>query len=204
MTICITPKIVAETSWLMVLKVKQLMADSTPCQIISLLGVTVMIKRGDLNHPVVQGNKLWKLKYNLHAANQQGSDTLITFGGAYSYHLLATAFAAQKAGFQSVGVVRGDELKDNQAVWSETLHRCQQMGMQLEFVNRADYRLKQHSRPVKQLLVTYPKASLIPEGGSNHLAVGGVVDMVTELAQQVQFEPTHYSARWGLVVPWPA
>ncbi len=167
------------------------MAETTPCQHIDVLGVAVVVKRGDMNHPVVQGNKLWKLKYNLQAAKQQGADTLITFGGAYSNHLLATAYAAKEAGFKSIGVVRGDELQNNQAVWSETLHQCQQFGMQLLFVNRRDYRLKQHSQAVQQLLSDLPKACLIPEGGSNQLALGGVVDMVSDMAQQLQQEPTH-------------
>ncbi len=85
----------------------------TPCQSIQLAGVDVLVKRDDLNHAIVQGNKLRKLKYNLLEAKRQGAETLITFGGAYSNHLLATAFAAQACGFKALGVVRGHELADD-------------------------------------------------------------------------------------------
>ncbi len=167
------------------------MAEPTPCQTIDLLDVSVLVKREDLNHPVVQGNKLWKLKHNLLAAKKQQSDTVVTFGGAFSNHLLATAYAAKAAGLAAVGIVRGDELDDNQAVWSETLHRCAHYGMRLEFVNRKHYRQKQHSQAVQRILSELPHAYLIPEGGSNLLATQGVADMVAELAQQLRQQPTH-------------
>ncbi len=167
------------------------MAETTPCQVIDLLGVSVWVKREDLNHPVVQGNKMWKLKHNILAAKEQQSNAVVTFGGAFSNHLLATAYAAKAAGLASVGIVRGDELQDNQAVWSETLHRCAHYGMRLEFVNRTHYRQKQQSQAVQRILSELPHAYLIPEGGSNVLAAQGVADMVAELARQLSHEPTH-------------
>ena len=123
----------------------------TPCQTISVLGVDLWVKREDLNHPIIQGNKSRKLKYNLQLAQQQ-RQTVVTFGGAYSNHLLAAAFACQTAGLRVIGVVRGDELHGNPLAWSETLFQCQEFGMQLVFVSRSDYRKKQHSEKVKQLL----------------------------------------------------
>lgn len=167
------------------------MPEATPCQLIEMLGVRVMVKREDLNHPIVQGNKLWKLKYNLNAAQQQNAETVVTFGGAYSNHLLACAYAANQKGLQSVGVVRGDELQDNQAVWSETLHRCQEYGMRLIFVNRKQYRAKHNSRPVQQLLSTLKNVFVIPEGGSNQLAVAGVAAWVDKISEQLKQVPSH-------------
>lgn len=162
----------------------------TPCQQINLLGVGVWVKRDDLNHPVVQGNKLRKLKHNLKQAQQLGKKTLVTFGGAYSNHLLATAYAAQQAGFKSLGVVRGAELASQQSRWSETLYRCHQLGMVLKFVSRADYRLKEDSSEVREILAQTEQAFLIPEGGSNGWAVAGMAEIVAELSEQVP-TPTH-------------
>ncbi len=163
----------------------------TPCETINIGGVEVVVKRDDLNHEFVQGNKLRKLKYNLIEAQQKSADTLVTFGGAYSNHLLATAFAAKACGFKSVGVVRGQELADNAAVWSETLFNCQEFGMQLVFVSRSDYRLKANSEPCKKLLESVPNSYLLPEGGSNDLALKGVTELIAELKQQVIYPPTH-------------
>lgn len=163
----------------------------TPCQTIELAGVNVVVKRDDKNHEFVQGNKLRKLKYNLIEAQRQGVETLITFGGAYSNHLLATAFAAQACGLSSLGVVRGHELEKNQAIWSETLFQCKQLGMQLVFVSRSDYRLKTKSQVFQGLVKNTPNSYVLPEGGSNQLALQGVAEIVAELQQQVEETPTH-------------
>lgn len=163
--------------------------EPTPCQSIEVLGVEVVVKREDLNHPVIQGNKLRKLKYNIQPAVQQ-HQTVVTFGGAYSNHLLATAFACQQAGLQSLGVVRGDELKENPSIWSETLYQCQQYGMQLLFVSRSEYRLKARSVSVQQALQQIGAYLLIPEGGSNQLAVQGMAELVEEMTHQIP-APSH-------------
>ncbi len=162
----------------------------TPCQNIQLAGVNVVVKRDDMNHAIVQGNKLRKLKYNLLEAKRQGAKTLITFGGAYSNHLLATAFVAQACGFKALGVVRGNELADNPAVWSETLFQCKQMGMNLVFVSRSDYRLKTQSPTFQTLLEDLPHFYVLPEGGSNQLALEGTAEIIAELNQQVTRPPT--------------
>ena len=164
---------------------------TTPCQHIEIGGVKVVVKRDDLNHSVVQGNKLRKLKYNLQAAKQKKSETIITFGGAYSNHLLATAFAAQKCGFKSVGVVRGHELANNPKTWSKTLLQCKKLGMQLVFISRTEYRLKTQSAEFIKLIARYPNHYVIPEGGSNQRALGGVAEIIAELNQQLNAVPTH-------------
>ena len=167
------------------------MAEATPIQTISMQGVQVWVKREDLNHLIVQGNKLHKLKHNLIAARRQQAKTLVTFGGAYSNHLLATAYAAQKSGFKSVGIVRGDELKHAEAHWSETLQHCRQFGMQLEFVSRADYRFKQQSETVQGLINDLDSTFIIPEGGSNLAAIQGVAEWLVAMDKQLKAKPTH-------------
>ncbi|MCB1582525.1 MAG: pyridoxal-phosphate dependent enzyme [Xanthomonadales bacterium] len=154
------------------------------CQDINMLGVTVRVVRDDLNHPVVQGNKFRKLKHNLLAAAKQRSQNLVTFGGAYSNHLIATAYAANELGFSALGFVRGDELEGNHAIWSETLFQCQQLGMRLEFVSRTDYRLKEQASSIKHIIGQLNHPFIIPEGGSNQLAKAGVAELVTELVHQ--------------------
>lgn len=165
------------------------MAETTPVDTINLKGVKIWVKREDLNHPIIQGNKLHKLKHNLIAAKQQQAQTLITFGGAYSNHLLATAYAAQQAGLKSIGIVRGDELKGAEERWSDTLKNCQQFGMQLVFVSRADYRRKHRSETVQQMLDD--STFVIPEGGSNTDAVRGVADWLQTIKPQLNQSPTH-------------
>jgi len=167
-----------------------LLQQLTPCQKIDLLGVEVTVKREDLNHPVIQGNKLRKLKYNLQSALEQGFKTLVTFGGAYSNHLLATAYAAKQNNVAVVGIVRGDELAQNQSIWSETLYHCQQLGMQLHFVNRTAYREKQNNTNTIQFINTLEQPYIIPEGGSNEFAVQGVAELIADLSQQIT-PPSH-------------
>ena len=162
----------------------------TQVQTIEVMGVPVLVKREDQNHPLVQGNKLRKLKYNLINAAQSPGVTVLTFGGAYSNHLLATAFAAHQMGLQVIGVVRGDELANNRAIWSETLYRCQQLGMQLCFVSRAEYRDKTSGATVQKLINQHPQVQVIPEGGSNALAVKGMAELIGEVDQQGH-RPTH-------------
>ncbi|TDR23737.1 1-aminocyclopropane-1-carboxylate deaminase/D-cysteine desulfhydrase [Marinicella litoralis] len=159
-------------------------------QSIHMLGLEVMVVRDDLNHPVVQGNKLRKLKYNFQQAEKQGCKTVLTFGGAYSNHLLATAWAANDCGFKSVGIVRGDELKDNHAIWSETLNQCRRYGMALYFVTRSEYRLKEDAQTYQQIAATLDKPFVIPEGGSNSLALTGVAELIDELTRR-RFNPSH-------------
>ncbi|MGW7200305.1 1-aminocyclopropane-1-carboxylate deaminase/D-cysteine desulfhydrase [Streptomyces chryseus] len=149
-------------------------------------GVRLLLKRDDLIHPDLPGNKWRKLELNLRAA---AGRAVLTFGGAYSNHLRATAAAGRLLGFPTIGVVRGDELAGRPL--NPSLARCAADGMALRFVDRATYRAK--ARPeVLAALVAEAAASagrdgtrddvyVVPEGGSNALAVRGCVVLGREL-----------------------
>ena len=139
--------------------------------------VQLTIKRLDLIHPQISGNKFFKLKYNLLAAQQQGFSQVLTFGGAFSNHIAATAYAAQRFGFQSIGIIRGQELATQDL--NPTLQTAQDFGMQLHFVSRAEYRLRHEVEYLQQLQQQYPQAFIIPEGGSNSLAIQGTQEILS-------------------------
>ena len=106
--------------------------------------ISLTIKREDLIHPFVSGNKFRKLKYNLLQAKAENKTTLLTFGGAFSNHIAAVAFTGKEQGFKTIGIIRGDELYDK-IEENPTLKFAQENGMQFEFVSREDYRLKNRS-----------------------------------------------------------
>ena len=139
--------------------------------------VQLTIKRLDLIHPQISGNKFFKLKYNLLAAQQQGFSQVLTFGGAFSNHIAATAFAAQHFGFQSIGMIRGEELASQP--FNPTLQTAQDLGMQLHFLSRFEYRLRHQAEYLQQLQQQYPQAFIIPEGGSNTLAIQGTQEILS-------------------------
>ncbi|KAB8163283.1 pyridoxal-phosphate dependent enzyme [Streptomyces sp. 3MP-14] len=149
-------------------------------------GVTLRLKRDDLIHPEVPGNKWRKLLPNLRAAHAAGHHRLLTFGGAYSHHLTATAAAARAAGLASVGLVRGDELADRPR--NPALAAAERDGMELVFVSRAEYRatLDALDAPAtrRRLAERFGPFYLLPEGGSNALAARGAAATVAELAAQ--------------------
>ncbi|OUY06082.1 1-aminocyclopropane-1-carboxylate deaminase/D-cysteine desulfhydrase [Acinetobacter populi] len=150
-----------------------------PYQKISLDNdINIMIKRLDLIHPHISGNKYFKLKYNLLAARQLGYNQLLSFGGAYSNHIFALAHAAHEYGFHSIGVIRGQELQHQNL--NATLATAKNLGMQLDFISRQDYRLKHTPEFLQQLQQRYPDTYIIPEGGSNALAVQGCEEILTE------------------------
>ena len=153
-------------------------AQSIPYQHISVGGINISIKRLDLVHPHISGNKFFKLKYNLLAAQQQGYKKLLTFGGAYSNHIAATAYAAQLFGFESLGIIRGEELASK--ALNTTLNTAQQFGMQLQFVTREAYRQKQSLGYLAQLQQDYPDYYVIPEGGTNSLAIQGCQEILNK------------------------
>ncbi|MCH7307672.1 pyridoxal-phosphate dependent enzyme [Acinetobacter sp. NIPH 1852] len=139
--------------------------------------VQLTIKRLDQIHPRISGNKFFKLKYNLLAAQQQGLKQVLTFGGAYSNHIAATAYAAQHFGFDSIGIIRGEELASQRL--NPTLETAQDFGMQLHFVSRAEYRLRHEAEYLAQLQQQYPQAMIIPEGGTNNLAIQGTQEILS-------------------------
>ncbi|MFI1222319.1 MULTISPECIES: 1-aminocyclopropane-1-carboxylate deaminase/D-cysteine desulfhydrase [unclassified Streptomyces] len=143
-------------------------------------GATLLLKRDDLIHPDLPGNKWRKLVLNLEAA---AGRTLLTFGGAYSNHLRATAAAGRLLGFPTIGVVRGDELAHRPL--NPSLARCAADGMRLHFVDRATYRAKASPEVLEGLLSLFGDVEVIPEGGSNALAAQGCTALGRELSGEV-------------------
>jgi len=145
-------------------------------------GVRLFIKREDEIHPFVSGNKFRKLKYNLQEAKHQNKTTLLTFGGAYSNHIVATAVAGKMAGFKTIGVIRGEELKARfKEVLQEnaTLYEAHKNGMQFEFVSREAYKKKEDISFINELAQKWGDFYTIPEGGTNDLAVKGCKEILT-------------------------
>jgi 1-aminocyclopropane-1-carboxylate deaminase len=140
-------------------------------------GVEVWLKRDDLIHPEVTGNKWRKLKYNLAAADAEGARTLLTFGGAYSNHIRATAAAGRCLGFSTIGVIRGEE----HLPLNSSLTFAAERGMNLCYLNRPDYRRKGEPEVIEELRRRFGSFYLLPEGGSNELAVRGCTEIVDEL-----------------------
>ncbi len=146
-------------------------------------GIQLHLKRTDLIHPKISGNKFHKLKYNLIEAKEQGVTTLLTFGGAYSNHIAATAAAGHEYGFQTIGIIRGEELADK-IQDNPTLRQAQTLGMQLHFISRSDYRRKADADFIEQLNSKFGSFYLIPEGGTNNLAVKGCEEILNEQDKQ--------------------
>ncbi len=147
-------------------------------------GVRLLAKREDLNHPFVSGNKWWKLKYNLQEAVRQGHDTLLTFGGAYSNHIFATAAAAKELGLKSIGVIRGEETLP----LNHTLAFAKSCGMELHYVSREAYRKKTETDFIEQLHHQFGDFYLVPEGGTNELAIKGCAEFAAQLDQEIDFD----------------
>ncbi len=140
--------------------------------------ISLSIKRDDLLHPHISGNKFRKLKYNITSAQEQNQSRILTFGGAFSNHIVAVAAAGKQYGFQTIGVIRGEELasqiEDNPSL--KFAHDC---GMILEFVSRAHYRQKNTAEALEFWHKKYGSFYLLPEGGTNELAVKGCQEILT-------------------------
>jgi len=141
--------------------------------------ISLTIKREDLIHPFVSGNKFRKLKYNLLQAKAKNKKTLLTFGGAFSNHIAAVAYAGMEQGFKTIGIIRGDELL-NKIEENPTLKFAQENGMQFEFVSREEYRLKNEESFIQRLKDKFGDFYLVPEGGTNELAVKGCEEILTD------------------------
>lgn len=141
------------------------------------------MKREDLLHPEVSGNKFRKLKYNLKNAIFEGHDTVLTFGGAFSNHIAATAAAGKAGELQTIGVIRGEELGlDLQKTLREnpTLAFAASCGMRFEFITRSEYREKASEEFLKRLQKKFRDFFLVPEGGTNELAVKGCQEILSK------------------------
>jgi len=148
--------------------------------------ISVTIKREDLIHPIVSGNKYRKLKYNLLQAKNENKETLLTFGGAFSNHIAAVAFAGKENGFKVIGIIRGDELRDK-ITENPTLKFAQECGMQFEFVSREAYRHKTDSSFLDDLKQKFGDFYLVPEGGTNDLAIKGCQEILTDEDSQFDY-----------------
>lgn len=152
-----------------------------PVQLSSLTKkqIKLSLKREDLLHPTLSGNKYRKLKYNLIQAKSEGCHTLLTFGGAFSNHILATAVASRIANVRNIGIIRGEELCDQ---WEKnpTLRSAQAQGMQFKFISREQYRLRNSPTFLHQLKDEFGDYYLLPEGGTNDLAIKGCEEILTE------------------------
>lgn len=137
-------------------------------------GIRLLLKREDLIHPEISGNKWRKLKYNLIEAKKRGLDTLLTFGGAYSNHIYATAAAGKTFGFRTIGVIRGEQPQ----LLNPTLQYAKENNMQLYFVSRTAYRDKK--TVLSQLHLDLESVYALPEGGTNNLALKGCAEIVLE------------------------
>ena len=150
----------------------------------------LFIKREDLIHSTVSGNKFRKLKYNLLSARKNKHTYILTFGGAYSNHIAATAAAGEIEGFKTIGVIRGEELGvDIGKTLSQnpTLSFAHKCGMKLIFISREMYREKDSDRFRESIKKTYNNPYIIPEGGTNELAVKGCQEILTKEDQKMDY-----------------
>jgi 1-aminocyclopropane-1-carboxylate deaminase len=141
--------------------------------------VKILVRREDRNHPQVSGNKWWKLKYNLQEALSKNQNTVLTFGGAFSNHIYATAAACGALGLKCVGVIRGEEVLP----LNSTLAFARKCGMELYFISRSDYKKKNDPDFLSPLQKKFGTCFIIPEGGTNELAVKGCVELGERLLQ---------------------
>ncbi|HHH49516.1 MAG TPA: 1-aminocyclopropane-1-carboxylate deaminase/D-cysteine desulfhydrase [Saprospiraceae bacterium] len=150
-------------------------------ELLAKKNIQLFIKRDDLTHPQVSGNKFRKLKYNLFNARKQEYQQLLSFGGAFSNHIHALAAVGKLFDFKTIGIIRGERIEP----LNNTLSFAEKAGMQLEFISRSDYRLKKEKTFQEKLFSKFGKSYLIPEGGTNLLAIEGAKEIVLEAVQQI-------------------
>ena len=141
-------------------------------------GISLFIKRDDLIHPDISGNKWRKLRYNIQECQHRRKEGVITFGGAYSNHLVATASACKLAGLKSIGLVRGDELNSES---NESLKACTEFGMELHFLERAEYELRESKEYCAAVRQEFDGFYLVPEGGANYYGMIGCQEILKEI-----------------------
>lgn len=155
---------------------------------VSSLGcdVSLAIKREDLLHPIISGNKFRKLKYTIAHVLEKSQKCMLTFGGAYSNHIAAVAAAGKLNNLKTIGIIRGEELAD---IYKQnpTLRFAHQQGMQLVFVSRAQYALKETPAFLKTLHDSYGDFYTVPEGGTNDLAIKGCAEILTPKDAQYDY-----------------
>jgi len=145
--------------------------------------ITLLIKREDLNHPFLSGNKWHKLKYNIREAQIQGKKTLLTFGGAYSNHIYAVSAVGYVFKFNTIGIIRGEE----HLPLNPTLSFAQENGMKLYYLDREKYRKKNSLEILDELKKDFGDFYLLPEGGTNQLAVKGCSEIIDTLNEDFDY-----------------
>lgn len=155
--------------------------------------INLFMLRLDKTDARISGNKWFKLKYNLEQAKKEHYTTLLSFGGAYSNHIHALAFAAQQNNFKSIGIIRGEKPEQ----LSKTLRDAHQFGMQLHYISRKEYKLRHEASFINELIfklnISHEQTYIVPEGGSNHLAVKGC----QEIWQYLDFCPDYLACPCG-------
>lgn len=156
--------------------------QNTPIQEVENLhlkntGIKFLIKREDLNNQFLSGNKWLKLKYNLIEAKENGYDRILTFGGAFSNHIYATAAAGRLFDFETIGIIRGEE----HFPLNPTLSFAESQGMKLHYIDRGTYRKKYDDELFKKFQKFFGKFYMIPEGGTNELAIRGVEEFISSI-----------------------
>ena len=150
-----------------------------PLEAFSISNFNLVIKREDQLHPDISGNKFRKLKYNILEAKRLKKSTLLTFGGAYSNHIAAVAATGKEYGFKTIGIIRGEELIDKVAD-NPTLSFAKKCGMLFYFISREEYRKKDNLIFFENLKSIYGDFYVLPEGGTNDLAVNGCAEILTK------------------------
>lgn len=153
------------------------MLEYTPIiQTIHYKGCDISVLRLDLIHPEISGNKWFKLKYNLQQAKAEHKDTILTFGGAYSNHIAATAFACKLAGMKSIGIIRGEDITED----NQTLALAKKNGMNIIPISREEYKRKRTDDYLNELAIKYPTSYCVPEGGDNEIGEKGCEEILTK------------------------
>ncbi|MCU0391459.1 MAG: pyridoxal-phosphate dependent enzyme [Thermoflexibacter sp.] len=145
--------------------------------------VKLLVKREDLIHSHIKGNKWYKLKYNIAQAKIEGLNCLLTFGGAFSNHIYATASAGKLCGLETIGIIRGEP----HLPLNPILAHAQACGMTLSYLDRATYRQKSESEVIQQLRAQFGDFYLIPEGGTNTLAIKGTKEIVENIEEKYDY-----------------
>jgi len=158
-----------------------------------LKGVNIFVKRDDLIDDIVSGNKWRKLKYNILEAQRRKNEQILTFGGAYSNHLIATAKAGSMSKMPTIGLVRGEELTENS---NPTLRACANYGMKLIFLPRSEYALRNDKMYIDQLHEDFQNTFIVPEGGANFFGMVGCQEIWDEVKDE-RFSHLYVSAGTG-------
>ncbi|WP_448213594.1 1-aminocyclopropane-1-carboxylate deaminase/D-cysteine desulfhydrase [Colwellia sp. MEBiC06753] len=144
----------------------------------------VFIKRDDLIHPIISGNKWRKLQGNIEYAKANDYSGILSFGGAFSNHIHALAYACQQQQLKTIGIIRGEpEYQHNY-----TLSWAKHWQMQLNFVDRITYKRRYQQDYLDELTSQYPDYFIVPEGGTNQLALTGMAGVIDELTNQLEFD----------------